>query len=145
MFRGWTTHQVFTMLEFECRNTDSLCFNILKCLAHSFMLMSNRTMMSRSSARDSYIAKRPLLTITYCRSLFQHSGSLSCTVCPSIRSIAGWLFGRSTRNEIFKLQSEFVLSSSSLADNSIILARWLQCRIGGYESSNELDTWLSMQ
>ena len=24
-------------------------------------------MMSRSSARDSYVAKRPLMTITYCR------------------------------------------------------------------------------
>ena len=26
MFRGQTTHHILTMLEFECRNTDSLCF-----------------------------------------------------------------------------------------------------------------------
>ena len=41
--------------------------NVPKHLAHSFVLMSNLTMTSRSSASNSYVAKRPLLTITYCR------------------------------------------------------------------------------
>ena len=41
--------------------------NVLKYLAHSFMLTCTSTMMSRSSTRDSYVTKRPLMTITYCR------------------------------------------------------------------------------
>ena len=46
---------------------DSNMHNIPKHLAHSFVLMFNLTMMSRSSASNSYVAKHPLLTITCCR------------------------------------------------------------------------------
>ena len=42
--------------------------NVLKYLAHSFMLINTSTMMSGSSTRDSYVVKPPLMTITYCRS-----------------------------------------------------------------------------
>ena len=41
--------------------------NVLKYLAHSFMLICTSTMMSGSSTRDSYVVKRPIMTITYCR------------------------------------------------------------------------------
>ena len=44
-----------------------------KIMTISEMISSVRastfTMMSRSSARDSYVEKRPLLTITYCRTV----------------------------------------------------------------------------
>ena len=69
--------------------------NILKYLAHSFMLMSNLTMMSRSSTSNSYAAKRPLMTITHCRSsllsssVLNYSQPLLCLVIvsPSIPSL----------------------------------------------------------
>ena len=35
-------------------------------------------MMSRSSTRNSYVAKRPLMTITHCRNLMS-SNPLDCT------------------------------------------------------------------
>ena len=41
--------------------------NVPKHLAHSFVLTCTSTMMSRSSTRDFYVVKRPLMTITYCR------------------------------------------------------------------------------
>ena len=43
--------------------------NVPKCSAHSFVLTCTSTMMSRSSARNSYVAKRPLMTITCCRKM----------------------------------------------------------------------------
>ena len=41
------------------------------------MLICTSTMMSRSSTRNSYVAKRPLMTITYCRTSPKDSAFLT--------------------------------------------------------------------
>ena len=57
---------------------------VLKYLAHSFSWYPTFTMMSRSSARDSCVVIRPLMTITYCRKSKRHCAvCMNRPVCPS--------------------------------------------------------------
>ena len=47
------------------------------------MLMHTSTMMSRSSTRNSYVAKRPLMTITYCRRLWAQQRACCARMQPA--------------------------------------------------------------
>ena len=95
--------------------------NVLKYLAHSFMLTCTSTMMSRSSARNSYAAKRPLMTITYCRS---QSSFSSCAFVGPLACQTSLLPLFSSEQLFSCLQSRAACASSSLLFDILLSNVW---------------------